>query len=77
MTSASAGTEPATSRRARRRAVARAVGVAAGALGVGGGYDGHWRIASFRDTERRPVMGRISLPSAPATEPEVERCERW
>ncbi|MBF6191551.1 SgcJ/EcaC family oxidoreductase [Nocardia implantans] len=35
--------------------------------------DGRWRIASFHNTKRQPVMERISFLFDPATEPEAER----
>ncbi|WP_245547335.1 SgcJ/EcaC family oxidoreductase [Nocardia brevicatena] len=35
--------------------------------------DGQWRIASFHNTKRQPIMERISFLFDPATEPEAER----
>ncbi|MFI2283338.1 SgcJ/EcaC family oxidoreductase [Nocardia beijingensis] len=35
--------------------------------------DGRWRIASFHNTKRQPVMERISFLFDPATQPEAER----
>lgn len=35
--------------------------------------DAHWRIASFHNTKRQPVMERVSFLFDPATKPEAER----
>lgn len=35
--------------------------------------DGQWRIASFHNTQRQPVMERISFLFDPATKPQAER----
>lgn len=35
--------------------------------------DGIWRIAAFHNTQRQPIMERISFRFDPATEPEAER----
>ena len=31
--------------------------------------DGHWRIAAFHNTKRKPLMERISFRFAPGTKP--------